>query len=222
MAAGTLPAAILLFGDVKFLDRMLWVGLVAIMGIVGLVFLRDRDRAHIELPVISTVLPFALTNQFGIRTEKSHLDDFVWVVDVVFTRCPGQCHQLSQMLRRVQQRLPAGAQVRLLSLTADPEYDQPAVLSRYGKRYGFDTNNWLFLTGPKADVYGLASGGLKFSVVEKEGAKPVNLEDQFIHSASFAIVDRRGRLRAMVQAENKDAVDTILRDVASLLRERNP
>jgi protein SCO1/2 len=222
MAAGTLPAAILLFGDVKFLDRLLWAGLVAIMMVVVVVFVRAPRRQPMpSFPVISSVSPFALTNQFGIRTEKSHLDDFVWVVDVIFTRCPGQCHQLSQMLRRIQDRLPVGSPVRLVSLTADPEYDTPAVMARYGTRYGFGTNNWLFLTGPKAEVYGLATGGLKFSVVENDGAKATNIEDQFIHSASFAIVDRRGQLRTMIQAESPDAVETVLRAVKALLGEKH-
>lgn len=200
---------------------MLWAGLVAIMAIVLGVFLRDRGQPHIDLPVISQVGPFALTNQYGIRTAKDHLDDLVWVADVVFTRCPGQCHRLSQMMRRMQQRVPPGAGVRMVSLTADPEYDTPAVMLKYGARYGFATNSWLFLTGPKADVYGLAAKGLMFSVVEKDPGKAKNLEDQFIHSASFAVVDRRGRLRAMVQAENPDAEDTVLRIVNSLLKERN-
>jgi protein SCO1/2 len=220
MAAGTMPAAILLFGDVKFVDRMLWTGLVAIMLVVVAIFVRDRNRVPVSLPVISQIGSFALTNQFGLRTEKASLDGFVWVADVVFTTCPGQCHQLSQMLRRMQQRVPAGSNVRFVSITADPERDVPALLQRYGKRYGFDTNNWLFLTGPKAEVYGLATSGLKFSVVENETAKAAKLEDQFIHSASFAIVDRNGRLRAMVQAEDPGAEETVLRHVAGLLKER--
>jgi len=198
---------------------MLWTGLVAAMLVVMAVFIRDRRRERPSMPVISRIGSFALTNQFGMRTENTQLEDFVWIADVVFTRCPGQCHQLSQMLRRIQKRLPVGAQVRLVSLTADPEYDTPAVMARYGERYGFGTNNWLFLTGPKAAVYGLATTGLKFSVVESDAVKPVSLEDQFIHSASFAIVDRQGRLRAMVQAEAPDAEETVLRSVAALLKE---
>ncbi len=200
---------------------MVWVGLVAMMGIVAMAYLWERRPRPVSLPVIGTVGTFALTNQFGIRTEQGHLENLVWVADVIFTQCPGQCHQLSQAMRQIQERLPLGARVRLVSLTANPGYDSPAVLARYGARYGYATNNWLFLTGLKADVYRLAVEGLKFSVVENEAAGSGRLEDQFIHSASFAIVDRRGRLRAMVQAEDPRVVEVVLGHVKQLLKERD-
>ena len=54
---------------------------------------------------------------------------------------------------------------RLVTLTTDPDYDSPAVLKRYGERYGADFNRWTFLTGTKAQIAGLAGDSLKLSAV---------------------------------------------------------
>jgi cytochrome oxidase Cu insertion factor (SCO1/SenC/PrrC family) len=61
--------------------------------------------------------------------------------------------------------------------------------------------------------------GLKFSVVENDPKRAATLEELFIHSASFALVDRSGRLRGMVQAEESNAIDEVIR-LSRLLSER--
>ena len=215
MGRGGCAAALFL---VKAAERASWVFLLAIMALVTVVFARRR-AAPPELPKISRIGSFELTNQFGLRVSREDLEGWVVVADVVFTRCPGQCHQLSQMMARIQSGVAKGAPVRLVSLTADPAYDAPSVMARYAQRYGAEGERWHFLTGPKADVYRLAIDGMKFSVVEDESAKGGSLEDQFIHSSSFAVLDRRGILRAMVQMEDPRCVERVLELVQRLSRE---
>jgi protein SCO1 len=198
---------------------VLWGLLLAAMAAVTVVFFRSTPRIT-PLPVLAPVAAFQLTNQFGLAVTRESLEGFVWVADVVFSRCPGQCHELSQQMRRVQDRLPKGRPVRLVSLSADPAHDTPSVLLRYGTRYGCDSNRWYFLTGPKADVYRLAIDSLKFSVVDKPEGERTAVEDLFIHSSAFAVVDRSGRLRAMVQGELPDAEERILGHIRTLLDER--
>jgi protein SCO1/2 len=209
-------------------ERLSWLVLLVAMVAMGVVFVRSELRGRTPrggtgaappLRLERPVGDFRLTNQFGIPVDRQALEGFVWVADVIFSRCPGQCHQLSLQMREVQRRLPPGAGVRLVSLTADPEFDTPEVLAKYGRRYGYDTNNWLFLTGPKADVYRLATQGLLFSVVEQPPGARASLEDLFIHSTAFALVDRRGRLRGVVQGELTNAVDLILQQAQRLTRE---
>ena len=204
-------------------ESLAWGGLIAVMLLVGAAYglqrKPEKSPAPSSLPVLSEVGQFQLTNQFGIRVGREELEGYVWLVDVIFSRCPGQCHQLSLQMAELQGKLPKGLPIRLISLTADPEYDSPAVLLRYGGRYGAESNRWLFLTGPKREVYNLAMQGLKFSVVENEDARDATVDELFIHSASFALVDRQGRLRSMVQAEDPDAVPRILRELRALAEE---
>lgn len=209
-------------------EKLAWlVLLMAMLGATGF-FIRSesrRSRAGTPSSVVDGLImdrpvgTFRLTNQFAAPVTEENLKGYVWVTDVIFTRCPGQCHQLSRQLREVQKRLPAGSPVRLVSLTADPEHDTPAVLQEYALRYRYETNNWMLLTGSKASVYELAIKGLLFSVVEQPEGKRQSLNDLFIHSTAFALVDRQGHLRGVVQGEMTNAVDEILRRVDRLVRE---
>jgi protein SCO1/2 len=199
---------------------LIWTVLVTVMVVVLIAFSRSQTDQVPRLPVISEVSDFTLTNQFGLRVGKEDLSGYVLVVNVIFTRCPGQCHRLSQQMVELQRRIPPGSPVRLVSLTADPAHDSPEVLKKYGDRYGAEGSRWLFLTGEKAALYQLAMDGMKFSVVENDPKRATTLEDLFIHSASFALVDRSGRLRAMVQAEEANALDEVVR-LSRLLSERN-
>ena len=214
------PAAgFLLIMRVRRGEIVAWMALAASMLLVALVFLRRAGLSEESLPVLAPAGSFVLTNQFGLRVEGKDLEGYVTVVDVVFSRCPGQCHRLSQQMRWLQQSVRVGLPVRFVSLTADPEHDTPDVLRRYGERYGAEMATWLFLTGSKSEIYRWAHSDLKFSVVENDPSKVKGLEDLFIHSASFAVLDRRGRLRAMIQSEDADSGERLLSCVASLTRE---
>lgn len=202
----------------KHHERIAWVVLAAIMMLVAVVFVR-RHPLPPALPEISRVGPFALTNQFGLRVSRDDIEGWVVIADVIFSRCPGQCHQLSQAMAKMQSMVPMGSRIRFLSLSADPTFDTPDILAKYGRRYGAEGERWHFLTGPKREVYTLATEGMKFSVVENESAKPGNLEEQFIHASSFAIMDRRGMLRAMVQLEDPRCVERVVELATRLSRE---
>ena len=201
-------------------DVLAWMALTSSMLLVALVFLRGGSRKSEVFPVLAPPGSFDLTNQFGLRVESKDLDGYVTVVDVIFSRCPGQCHRLSQQMRRLQQSVRVGLPVRFVSITADPEYDTPDVLRKYAEQYGADKSTWLFLTGSKAELYRWAQSDLKFSVVENDPSKIKGLEDMFIHSASFAVLDRSGRLRAMIQSEEPDSNERLLRCVTTLSQER--
>jgi len=202
-------------------DFIAWSSLALVMALVSIVFWRQSGAIRVaSLPVISNVAAFQLTNQFGSRVTREDLAGYVWVVDVIFTRCPGQCHRLSQQMRQMQKLIPAGAPVRFVSLTADPEFDSEAILRRYGDRYSADGASWMFLTGTRTEIYRLAMESLKFSVVETDPKRAVSLEDLFIHSASFALVDRQGRLRSMVQSEDSDSTKRLLEQIKVLCGEK--
>ena len=200
------------------LQKLVWSGLVAALaGIAAVYFFAESRRA--PLPVISRIRSFALTNQLGEPVTPASLRGRVTVVNVIFTQCPIQCPKLSQQMARVQESVPAG--VRLISLTADPGYDSPAVLQRYGKRFGADPAKWWFLTGDKIGLYHFAAEDLKFNLLESADPEHAKLEDRFIHSTDFAIVDKAGRLRAVVHGEEPDAETRIVGHVKQLLRETN-
>lgn len=199
-------------------QKTLWAALVAaLVGIVGIYFFTEGRK--VPLPVIGQVRPFVLTNQLGRPVSPADLKGRVSVANVVFSRCPTQCPKLMQQMARVQAAVGPG--VRLLTLTADPGHDTPEVLRRYGQRFGVDDGKWWLLSGDKAELYRFATEDLKFNLLENAGPSPVPLADLFIHSTDFALLDKAGRLRAVVHGEEPDAEAKIVAHVRQLLRETN-
>jgi protein SCO1/2 len=204
----------------RFVERGVWLLLFAAMAAVVFGYIFTSPSAKLQLPVIGRVGPFSLTNQFGMSVNESAFQGQVWVANVVFTRCPGQCHRLSKLMARLRSGIPSSAPVKFVTLTADPEFDSPAILMKYSERYGDSGGRWTLLTGNKTNLLDLAVKGLKFSVVENPNAESGESAEKYIHSSAFAIVDRRGDLRAMVQEEEPDAEGLIIQRVNALIKER--
>lgn len=75
------------------------------------------------------------------------------LINVAFTSCKGACPAMTANLAKVQRLLGArvGKDIHILTVTADPENDTPAVLKRYADQYGA-TAGWFFLTGAPDNV----------------------------------------------------------------------
>ncbi|MCE9519645.1 MAG: SCO family protein, partial [Verrucomicrobia bacterium] len=102
--------------------------------------------------VIGTVPDFQFTTQDGSMLSKADLLGKVWVVDFFFTRCPGPCPVMSSRMAEISKELKKARDVRLVSVSIDPENDTPSVLSAYAKRLNADPSRWSFLTGPKKEI----------------------------------------------------------------------
>jgi len=199
------------------LHKLIWLGLIGVIAaVLALAFFAESRRT--ALPVLGQLRPFTLTNQLGEAVSSDSLRGEVIIANIIFSRCPTQCHQLSRQMARLQEKI--GEETRLVSLTADPEFDTASVLATYGQRYGTDPARWWFLTGPKAEVYRVAEKDLLFTVMDTGEANP-KLEERFIHASNFIVLDRQGRLRAVVQGEELDAVDRLL-DLARRLARETP
>lgn len=191
------------------IQRVLWGALIASLVAVSVAYFNSRGAP----PVLARLGDFTLTNQLGQPVDRQMLRGRITVVNVVFSRCPTQCRRLSAQMQRIQARVPSG--VRLVTLTADPEHDTPEVLNRYGMGYQASPDKWWFLTGRKSEVTRVAVADLKFAVVES-GDPKAKLEDLFIHSADFGVLDSEGRLRFIVHGEDSDAEDQVLRSIRRL------
>jgi protein SCO1 len=190
--------------------------MVSVVGIFVTSTLREQRR---PLPIYGQIGSFALTNQFGQAVTSADFKERIWVANIIFTRCPGPCAQMSRQMQTLQAALPHDSSIQLVSLTADPIFDTPVVLRNYAARFQADSNRWQFLTGPKQEIYDLARTGLKLSVEElPEGS----IEEQFIHSTRFVVVDGRGRVRDVSpEGTEAAAVQHIRRAVQRLLKEQS-
>ena len=192
------------------------------IGIIGPFAVSKLRRPRTPLPVYGTVPAFALTNQFGQLISSRELLGNVWVADIIFTRCPGPCIKMTGQMRDLQASLPAEEPVRLVSLTADPVFDTPQVLKRYGERFGAVGGRWHFLTGNKPDLYRLATRGLLLALEELQPEKRESENDLFVHSTLFVVVDKQGRIRATRDGAEPSSLPKILEAVRVLLEEKQP
>ena len=131
------------------------------------------DASPLEhLGDIGTVPDFALTERSERPITRTDLLGLVWIVNFFYTDCPDTCPLQSARMARLQGDVADAPDVRLVSISVDPEHDTPAVLRDYAQRFGADAERWLFLTGDKAAIYHLAQHGFHLSAVDPEAAPP--------------------------------------------------
>lgn len=203
----------------RLVHWLVWglLGLV-VLSVLGVFVSTLRAPKAQPIPVLGQLPDFQLTNQLNQVVSSEALRGNIWVADIIFTRCPGPCWQMTGRMKTIQDRLPRNSPVKLVSITADPEFDTPSVLNTYAARVQADPKNWHFLTGPKQEIYHLATKGLKLAVEENTDRKPD--EDLFIHSTRLMLVDKQGRLRGVsFDGTEAQAVPEILRAIDQLLRE---
>jgi protein SCO1/2 len=202
-------------------EWLVWGALVVTVVAIAAAFVRSKIQEQglrQRMDVIGDVPPFTLTNQFAEPLSLSNLLGQVWVADVIFTRCPMSCEQITRRMHALEKQVPESASVRFVSITADPERDSPTVLKAYGERHGIDQRRWHFLTGLKRDVYQLSVNGLKFAVLDNTNR--IIPDDLFVHSTHFTLVDKRGRMRGIFEGTEEEDRKKLLLAVKQLVREK--
>ncbi len=184
--------------------------MLIILIIVAAFVAEQRRGGGVEIqasgfPVYGNVPEFSVTNQFGEVVTKESLAGKLWVANIIFTRCPGPCAQMTRQMAALQKAVPADWPVQFISLTTDPEFDNPAILSKYATKFGADQKRWWFLTGTKRSMVDLAVKGLMLTTIDKPEEQRDLPEDLFIHSSISVLVDGQGRVRKTLEALPPDS-----------------
>src|SRR5262249_46347337 len=117
----------------------------------------SKSRMVEPLSAGDPVPDYQFVNEAG---KTIHLSDFKsqeLAVTFIFTRCPFPtfCPKMSSNFEKIAVELskPGGpTNWHLLSISFDPEFDTPARLMEYAKRYKPDAAKWNFATGEKSDI----------------------------------------------------------------------
>jgi len=136
---------------------------------------------------------FSLTDSTGRTVRRADVDGKILAVSFLFTSCSLTCPEVSQRMAEIQRLTATNDDVRLLSLTVDPRTDTPAVLAKWGARFGANTNRWRLLTGDKAQLHWLI--GMSFLATETNN--PFNsMPGNFAGTERIAVLDKHGKVRA--------------------------
>jgi protein SCO1 len=180
-----------------------WTVSLVALGLVGC-------AAHANLPALGAVSDFTLTDQTGASFKSESLAGHVWVANFMFTNCPGPCPRMSSQMHEVQSAL-AGQDVKLVSMTVDPNRDTPQVLAKYAAFYSATPGVWYFLTGPRETLNHLGQDVFKLNPVD----------GSFDHSTRFVLVDRNMQMRGYYLTSEPDAIQRVIADAKALLRQRS-
>jgi protein SCO1 len=144
--------------------------------------------------------PIAVPELWGIdqtgkrRALLDKVDHRTVIVDFIFTRCTSVCSALGNSYQQLQADIlekHLEKEVRLVTVSFDPEHDTPAIIADYGRRFRANPESWTILT--PIDSEALRRALEAFGVVRVPAP-----DGQFIHNAAFNVIDRRGRLARIV------------------------
>ena len=142
-----------------------------------------------------TVPDALLVDQDGVPRPFSKLRGHRVALTFIYTRCPlpDFCPLMDRHFAAVQKTLkstPALADVRLITMTLDPEFDTPAVLKPYAQKAGADPAIWSFVTAEPKDA---ARFGEAFGLyVERNPDSAIDIT----HNLRTAVIDAEGKLVA--------------------------
>ena len=131
---------------------------------------------------------FQLRNQFGQPMSLSRFRGKVVMLAFEDSQCTTVCPLTTQSMLEAKQLLgPAGDQVQLLGIDANPDATSVADVLSYSRAHGL-VNQWDFLTGSLAQLK--ATWGLYHIAVQIE-------QGQIDHTPALYVIDQQGRERKL-------------------------
>jgi protein SCO1 len=203
------------------LKKLGWYLLFFVVLVCGFYFFlfRGTDKWKRKLAVISYVKPFSFTNQDGLPFTDRDMLGKVTVVEYFFTTCKGICPKMNNNMRTIYELYKGEPDFMILAHTCDPETDSVAQLKKYADSLGINSQKWVMVTGRKDSLYQLARSAYMLDDPKNSVEK---IEDQFIHTQFFALVDRDGKVRSQIyDGLKKDELDKLKKDIKELLAEKS-
>ena len=111
---------------------------------------------------------FILTNQDSILISNEDLNGKVYVLEFFFTRCPDICIEMNRNMKLLDEKFGDSDEFGIVSITIDPDNDNPSTLKEYSETLDIQSQNWHFLTGEIDYIYDLANNG--FNIYANQSA----------------------------------------------------
>lgn len=170
-----------------------------------------------KFQVLNTVKPFYFTNQEGKRISERDVEGKVYVAEYFFTTCTGICPMLNDNMKKIYEKYKNEPNFLILSHTCDPANDSVGRLKWYADSMNVDPAKWYFLTGSKDSLYNAARVSY---LLDDPKNNLENIDEQFLHTQFFALVDKNGRVRKKIyDGLKKKELKELENDIAILLKE---
>jgi cytochrome c peroxidase len=174
-----------------------------------------------QLPPLGTAADGRVIDDKGKPLTLYELlgDKFV-LLGFIYTHCSdvNGCPLATFVMKKVQDRLyqdaELGAQLRLISLSFDPELDTPAVLRDYAGHFRREGADWQFLTtASDAQLQPILDGYGQWR--QREYDENGDYSGSMSHILRVYLIDRQRRIRNIYSTGFLDA-DTVVNDLRTL------
>ena len=161
-----------------------------------------RSSAGNSLPPDSVYhLQVAVEDQYGVITGLDRYKGQPVLVTMFYTSCPHVCPMLISTIKLTESKLSAAerADLRVLTISIDPERDTPDTLLETLERHSVDTSRWSMVRSEPGDLRTIAGVfGIKYKQLP---------DGEFNHTARIVLLDRDGtQVASTDQLGRHDAV----------------
>jgi protein SCO1/2 len=137
-------------------------------------------------------------DQAGVRRLLvDPADRRILIVGFIYTRCTNVCSVLGNTYQQLQAQIEdrhLEAKIHLVTLSFDPEHDDPAAVATYALRLRANPDVWTILS--PSDAGELKRTLKSFGII----ATPTG-DGQFVHNGAFHVIDRQGRLARIIDLD---------------------
>jgi len=163
-----------------------------------------------------SVKDFSLINQDGQTFGLQDLKGNYWITNFILTRCSGPCPIISTKMAGLQKEYENVEDLKFVSFSVDPDYDQPAVLKKYAERYKAKKDRWFFLTGKRDDIYDLIRESFHLPTDDRDFDQD-NDDLEILHSLHFVLVDPMGEIKGYFNSNDLEAMGDLKLHLNSFL-----
>jgi protein SCO1 len=165
---------------------------------------------------VSFVRPFTFINQDGKPVTENDVKGKVYVAAYFFTTCTSICPPMNNNLKLVYEKYKTNPDFLILSHTSMPDVDSVPVLKKFSEKMQVDTKKWIFLTGRKDSLYNAARVSY---TIDDPHDNLANLEDDFMHTQLWALVDKNGDVRKIYDGLKTNEVNELIKDIKKYLKD---
>ena len=166
----------------------------------------DKGRMVTRMP--NDLMPnMALWDQSGRLVMKKDFLGHPLALNFIFTSCRSarMCPASSACMKQLGDtlaKMPGAAEVRLLTISFDPETDTPGVMRAYADGYGIDHGRHRFLTGDPGQIKDL---------MRHYGIQTLRDDGTIVHNAALIVISPEGRIVYRSEGPSFDAEDVAAR-----------
>ena len=164
-------------------------------------------------PIFNEPASLPLVNHLGQPVTLDTLNGSIAVVSFLFTRCPDICPALALRFLELEEQVPntiGNVPIHFITITVDPKFDRPEVLSDYKEKFADAPERWHLWTG-EIDQIDSTVREFQLALDRFEGSDgPV-----IAHSERFVVLDPQGRIRNFYPS-NDLGLDSLIEDLPIL------